>query len=316
MVLAFMFLRRLFSVFPVWLGVSVLSFGLLRLIPGDTATMMLGTRYTEERAERLRERMGLDQPLPVQYVRWLGRVVRGDLGESAYTGRPVRDELLERLPVTLQLAGGALITALLIAIPLGVLGAAQRGKAGDYAAQVVGISGLSIPNFWLGTLLILGFSLGPGGLPSGGYISPSVSLAQNLRHMLLPTVALSLAVAAVLLRMCRSAMLEILDQDFMELARAKGVSRTRLLWVHGLKNAWLPVMTVLGIQAGYLLGGSVVIESVFRLPGIGSLALSAIQSRDYVLLQGVILFVATAFLLINLTVDLLYAWIDPRMRAS
>lgn len=309
-------LRRALPVLPVWFGVSLLSFSLLRLIPGDTATMMLGTRYTEARAERLRERHGLDQPLPVQYLRWLGRVVRGDLGESAYTGRPVRDEILERLPVTAQLAGGALALALLIAIPLGMLGATRRGKAGDHVAQTLGLAGLSVPNFWLGTVLILGFSLGPAGLPSGGYVPPGMDLAANLRHMLLPTLALSLAVAAVLLRMCRSSLLEVLDQDFMELARAKGVPRRRLLWVHALKNAWLPVMTVLGIQAGYLLGGSVVIESVFSLPGVGLLALNAIQTRDYVMLQGVILFVATAFLLINLTVDLLYAWIDPRIRTS
>jgi peptide/nickel transport system permease protein len=308
--------KLILHLIPVWIGVSLLSFMLLRLIPGDTATMMLGTRYTEERAARLREAHGLDQPLPVQYLRWISRVARGDLGVSAYTGRPVRDEILERLPVTAQLAGGALLLALLFAVPLAMLGATRHGRAGDQLAQTVGLTGLSVPNFWLGTVLILMFSLGPAGLPSGGYIAPNISLIDNLRHMILPTLALSLAVAAVLLRMCRSALLDVLDEDFIELARAKGLPRRRQLWVHALKNAWLPVMTVLGIQCGYLLGGSVVIESVFSLPGIGLLAYNAIQARDYVLLQGVILFVATAFLLINLIVDLLYSWIDPRIRAA
>ena len=308
--------RRFRTFVLVWFGVSLLSFSLVRVIPGDTATVMLGARYTEARAQQLRARHGLDRPLPVQYARWLGRVVRGDLGESAYSERPVREEILESLPVTLQLAGGALLTALLLAIPLGVLAATRRGRAGDYAAQSLGVIGLSVPNFWLGILLILTFSLGPAGLPSGGYVAPGVNLMQNLRHMVLPTLALSLAVAAVLLRMCRSAMLEVLDQDFMQLARAKGLPPARQIWVHALRNAWLPVMTVLGIQAGYRLGGSVVMEAVFNLPGMGSLALQAIERRDYQLLQGVILFIATAFLVLNLTVDALYALIDPRVRAT
>lgn len=308
------FLRRVLLAAPVLLGISVLAFALVRLVPGDTVTVMLGMQYTEERAEALRESLGLDRPLPVQYAVWLGRVARGDLGVSGFTGQPVVDALRERLPVTLQLAGTAVLLAVLVAIPLGMVAAANRGRWPDHAAMAVGLAGLSIPNFWFGILLILLFARTLGWAPSGGFVPFAEDPAANLHAMVLPSVALALAVAAVLVRMMRSSMLEVLGRDYIRMARAKGCGPLRVHGVHALRNALIPVLTVLGIQVGYLLGGSVVIESVFSLPGIGLLALEAIRSRDYVLLQGVILFVGAAFLFINLAVDLLYAAINPRIR--
>jgi peptide/nickel transport system permease protein len=309
-------LQRLLHLIPVLLGVSILSFALVHLVPGDPVTTLLGTRYTEDRAETLRREYGLDQPLPVQYLRWLGKVVQGDLGTSTTTGQPVREAMAERLPVTVQLVGWSLSLGLLLAIPLGTLAAVHRGKKEDHLASVTGLLGLSVPNFWLATLLILFFSLHLGWLPSGGYRPLSDGLGAHLRHLILPALALGGAVAAVILRMTRSAMLEVLDQDYMLMARAKGVPPFQRIVGHGLKNAFIPVLTVIGIQAGFLLGGSVVIEEVFSLPGLGRLTLQAIQNRDYALVQGCILFIATAFTLINLAVDIAYALLNPKLRAG
>lgn len=309
-------LKRLATALPVLIGVSILAFSLVRLVPGDTVTVLLGARYSEEEAQALREREGLDAPLPLQYVRWLGRACTGDLGQSMITGQEVTTALSERIPVTLQLAAGSLLFALLAGIPLGILAAAHRNGPLDAMAGVIGLLGISIPGFWLGTLLILWLSLSLGWLPSGGFTAFTESPIDNLQHMIMPTVALGMAVAAVVLRMTRSSMLEVLGEDYVETARAKGAGELRVLWIHALKNALIPVITVFGIQAGYLLGGSVVIEAVFSLPGVGLLALEAIQNRDYVLLQGILLFIATAFVTINILVDILYVWINPRMRAS
>jgi peptide/nickel transport system permease protein len=299
-------LKRLLVLLPVLLGISVLSFSLVHLVPGDPVTALLGTQYTEAQAEALRQEYGLDRSLPEQYLTWLGQVVRGDLGESTYTRQPVTAAMGERLPVTATLVGMSLGIGLLIAIPLGTIGAVYRGKTPDHIAGTVGMLGLSIPNFWLGTLLILGFSLHLRWFPSGSDTS--------LHGLLLPALALGGAVSAVILRTTRSAMLEVMDEDYMLMARAKGVSSLRRIVVHGLKNAMVPILTVIGIQAGYLLGGSVVIESVFNLPGLGSLTLEAISSRDYALLQGCVLFIATSFALINLIVDLTYAALNPKIR--
>ena len=307
-------LGRVAIALPVLLGVSLVAFSLVRLVPGDTATVMLGMRYTEERAATLRASLGLDKPLPLQYLQWLGHVMRGDLGISGFTGQPVSEALRERLPVTLQLAGASVVLALIVALPLGMLAAARRGKLADHMAGVAGLMGLSVPNFWLGTLLILTISLNIGGVPSGGYVPFREDPAGHILHMLLPVLALGAAVAAVIMRMTRSAMLEVLDQEYMHMARAKGCGPLRILWRHGLRNALVPVITVLGMQLGYLIGGSVVIESVFSIPGLGLLALQAINNRDYALLQGVILFTGVAFILINLLVDVVYAVANPRIR--
>ncbi len=307
-------LKRLLIAIPVLLGVSIIAFALVRAVPGDTVTAMLGANYSEAEAAALRQRYGLDKPLVVQYLIWLAHVLRGDLGTSVFTGRPVLAVILERLPVTLELAAIAIAFAIVVGIPLGVISALRQRHLAGYAASFAGLIGISIPGFWLGTILILLFSLAFGWLPSGGFVAITRSPLENLRHMLLPGLALGTAVAAVVMRMTRSAMLNVIHQDYIRTARAKGTPEPRVLLRHALKNAMIPIVTILGLQAGYLIGGSVVIEQVFSLPGVGRLALQAIGSRDYALLQGVILFVAAAFVLINLVVDLLYAALDPRIR--
>jgi peptide/nickel transport system permease protein len=307
-------LKRLLIAIPVLLGVSIIAFALVRAVPGDTVTAMLGANYSEAEAAALRERYGLDRPLIAQYALWLGRVLTGDFGTSAFTGRPVLDVILERLPVTLQLAAFAIAFAIVIGIPLGVVSALRQRNLAGYTASFAGLIGISVPGFWLGTILILAFSLGLGWLPSGGFVGIDRSLVENLRHMILPALALGTAVAAVVMRMSRTAMLTVIHQDYIRTARAKGTPESRVLLRHALKNAMIPIITILGLQAGYLIGGSVVIEHVFSLPGVGRLALQAIGNRDYALLQGVVLFVAIAFVLINLAVDLLYAFFDPRIR--
>ncbi len=307
-------LKRVLIAVPVLIGVSVISFFIVRLVPGDTVTAMLGAHYSEAEAEALRVKYGLDRPLFAQYAYWLGNVVRGDFGQSAFTGRPVLEAIAERLPVTLQLVAISIGLAILFAVPLGVAAAVKRGGPVDALATFVGLFGISVPGFWLGVLMILLLSLTLGWLPSGGYVSWSRDPIANLRHMILPGLALGAAVAAVIMRMTRSAMLEVLNEEYIQMARAKGAPRFVVIVKHALRNALIPVVTVIGIQAGYLLGGSVVIEQIFSLPGIGLLALQAINNRDYALLQGTVLFVAVCFVLINLLVDVLYAWLDPRIK--
>lgn len=307
-------IKRLLIAIPVLLGISVAAFFLVRAVPGDTVTLLLGTHYTEEQAAALRQQLGLDKPLWAQYFIWLGRVVQGDFGQSAYTGRPVLAVIFDRLPVTLQLAGLSIVFAVMVGIPLGAISALRRRQVAGYAASFVGILGISVPGFWLGTILILAFSLKLGWLPSGGFVAMNDDPIANLRHMVLPVLALGTAVAAVVMRMTRSSMLNIIRQDYVRTARAKGASENKVVYKHALKNAMIPVVTIIGLQAGYLIGGSVVIEQVFALPGVGRLALQAISNRDYALLQGVVLFVAVAFVVVNLAVDVLYALFDPRIR--
>ena len=308
------FLKRLLISLPVMLGVSMVAFAIVRAVPGDTVTAMLGANYDEAQADELRTRYGLDRPIPVQYGIWLTRVLRGDLGESAYPGRSVLSTIFDRLPVTLELAVLAIGFAIIIGIPLGIVAALRQNHPGGYLASFIGLIGISIPGFWLGTILILLFSLLNPWLPSGGFVALSRDPLLNLRHMILPALALGTAVAAVVMRMTRSSMLGVIGEDYIRTARAKGTGESAIMLRHALKNAMIPIITILGLQAGYLIGGSVVIEQVFSLPGVGRLALQAIASRDYALLQGVILFVAAAFVAINLMVDLLYAAVDPRIR--
>ncbi len=305
--------RRILIAIPVLIGVSLVAFFLVRLVPGDTATAMLGLNYSPAEAQVLREKYGLDRSLPVQYAMWIANVARGDLGVSSVGGRSVTTTILRRLPMTLQLAAGALVFALLSGVPLGVISAMRRRRTADYAASFTGLIGISVPGFWLGTILILVFSLHWRWFPSGDFVPLSRGLVENLRHMVLPWLALGLAVAAVIMRMSRSTMLEVIGQDYVRTARAKGMTEPRVIFRHALRNALVPVVTIAGLQLGYLLGGSVVIEAVFSLPGIGKLALDAIAQRDYPLLQGVILFVAVCFVMINLLIDVLYAVLDPRI---
>ncbi len=307
--------RRIGISLVVLLGLSLLAFFMVRLVPGDTAAAMLGVQYSEDAAAAMRQRYGLDRPMVVQYGLWLGHVARFDFGRSV-TGRAVTAEIAAAFPVTLQLMAMSLTLAVLTGIPLGILAAVRRNRVFDHAAGLAGLLGLSVPGFWLGTLLIIVFALWLGALPSGGFVAFTDDPAANLRHMILPAIALGGAVAAVLMRMTRASMIEAISQDYVRTARAKGLSRVKVIGRHALRNALTPVLTIAGIQAGYLLGGSVVIEEVFAINGLGRLVLRAIGDRDYLLLQAVILLIGAAFLMINLLVDVLYACIDPRIRVG
>jgi peptide/nickel transport system permease protein len=299
---------------PVVFGISVLVFLLVHLIPGDVAQILLGTQATDQQIETLRRTFGLDRPLPIQYLDWLSHVLRGDFGVSFRTNRPVLPDLVSRFGVTLQLTLVSMLVALLVAIPLGVASAANRGRGSDAVARVLALLGLSIPNFWLGTLLILFVSLVLHWLPPVGFVSLLDNPWQAIQTLILPSVALGTAVAAFIMRLVRSSLLEVLRQDYVRTARAKGLRDRTVLYRHALKNAFIPVLTVIGVQVGYLLGGAVIIESIFSLPGMGRFLLDSISNRDYSIVQGGVLFIALIFSLVNLSVDLLYGWLDPRIR--
>jgi peptide/nickel transport system permease protein len=306
--------RRVLAIVPVLFGISVLVFVLVHLIPGDVAQILLGTQATDQQIETLRRTFGLDRPLPVQYVDWLSHIIRGDFGVSFRTNRPVLPDLVSRFGVTLQLTLTSTLIALLVAIPLGVASAANRGKRSDAIARVIALLGLSIPNFWLGTLLILFVSLVLHWLPPVGFVSLLDNPWLGLQTLILPALALGTAVAAFIMRMVRSSLLEVLRQDFIRTANAKGLQERSVLYRHALKNAFIPVLTVIGVQIGYLLGGAVIIESIFSLPGMGRFLLDSISNRDYSIVQGGVLFIALIFSFVNLSVDLVYGWLDPRIR--
>lgn len=307
-------IKRILGILPVLLGISIVVFFAVRLIPGDYATITLGTQYTEEAAALLREKYGLDQPLVYQYLLWLKGILTGDFGFSYISNQPVLSLLISRLPATLELTVLSLLMAVLVGVPMGYWAACKRNKLPDSLVTVTGLLGISIPNFWLGTMMILLFSLKWKWFPSGGFTPLSDGLGANLRSMALPAVALGMAVSAVVMRSSRSAMIEVTDQEYMKMAKAKGLSGIPLITRHGVKNTLVNVLTILGLQAGSLLGGSVVIEQIFSLPGIGSLALQSINNRDYLVLQGTVLFIAVMFVLINLIVDLLYCIVNPQIR--
>ena len=306
--------KRILSIIPVLLGISIVVFLAVRLIPGDFATVMLGTQYTEEAAAALREQYGLNQPLIYQYLIWLKGILTGNFGYSYISNQSVSVLLFSRLPVTLELTILSLLLAVCFGIPMGYWAACKRNKAPDSAATVTGLLGISIPNFWLGTMFILLFSLKLKWFPSGGFVPLTDGILGNLRCMILPAIALGLAVSAVVMRSARSAMVEVIGQEYMKMARAKGLSGIKLIFRHRIKNTMVNVLTILGLQTGSLLGGSVVIEQIFSLPGIGSLALQSINNRDYLVLQGTVLFISTMFVLINLIVDLLYSAVNPQIR--
>lgn len=306
--------KRILSIIPVLLGISIVVFLAVRLIPGDFATVMLGTQYTEEAAAALREQYGLNQPLIYQYLIWLKGILTGNFGYSYISNQSVSVLLFSRLPVTLELTILSLLLAVCFGIPMGYWAACKRNKAPDSSATVTGLLGISIPNFWLGTMFILLFSLKLKWFPSGGFVPLTDGILGNLRCMILPAIALGLAVSAVVMRSARSAMVEVIGQEYMKMARAKGLSGIKLIFRHGIKNTMVNVLTILGLQTGSLLGGSVVIEQIFSLPGIGSLALQSINNRDYLVLQGTVLFISTMFVLINLIVDLLYSAVNPQIR--
>ncbi|OLA99330.1 MAG: hypothetical protein AUG01_13780 [Candidatus Rokubacteria bacterium 13_1_20CM_2_69_58] len=308
--------RRLLLLVPVLAGVSVVIFMVLHLSPGDPVEIMLGSQATQEDRARLRAELGLDQPLHVQYGRWLGHVARGDLGRSLWMKRPVLDEVLGRFKATLVLTGTALLLSSLAGVALGVASAIRPNSVLDRLSAVASLFGASMPTFWLGIVLMVIFALWLGWLPASGMYAAygGGDLRDLLAHLVLPAVTLAAASVTIIARLTRATMLETLGQDYIRTARAKGVVERAVVLRHGLKNALIPIVTVVGVQAGYLLGGAVLTETVFAWPGVGTLMVQGILARDFPLVQGCVLVVALSFVLVNLAVDLLYAWLDPRIR--
>ena len=308
-------LRRIAELALAAFGVSVLTFLMIHLIPGDAAQLMLGAAdAAPEKVTALRVRLGLDQPLIVQYALWIGHALTGDLGNSIWTGRPVLDEIAGRVGVTLELTLLGTGAAIVIAIPTGCLMATLRSSAADYTVRVLSIAGVTIPSFWLGTMLIFGTSALFPGAQVVGYVPFATDPAANLQRMILPVTALALPAVAALSRVIRAAMLESLTQDYVRTARAKGVSEARVIFSHALRNALIPFVTAVGIILGYQFGGSVVVEQVFALPGLGRLVVGAIAERNYPLIQAAILLATVVFVIVNFLVDVLYLVIDPRAR--
>jgi peptide/nickel transport system permease protein len=308
--------RRLLHLGPVLLGVSVIVFLVLHLAPGDPAEVMLGANANKEDLDRLRVQLGLDQPLYVQYLTWIGHVARGDLGRSIWMKRPVLGEVLERFKATLVLTGTALFLSTLGGITLGIVSATQPNSLLDRCSAVASLFGASMPVFWLGIVLMVIFSLWLGWLPASGMYAPygGGGLRDLLAHLVLPAVTLAAASITIIARLTRATMLETLGQDYVRTARAKGLGERMVVWRHALKNALIPIVTVVGVQAGYLLGGAVLTETVFAWPGVGTLVVQGILARDVPLVQGGVLVIALSFVLVNLAVDTLYAWLDPRIK--
>jgi len=308
-------LRRLLLAVPVLFGVSVLVFAVLHLAPGDPAAIMLGAQATKEDIQRLHRDLGLDQPLVVQYFHWIGQVARGDLGRSIPLGRAVLPEVLLRFKATLLLTAGALTIAILLGLIAGIVSAVKQYSWLDRLSMGVAVTGVSLPVFWTGIMLIIVFSLQLRWFPSSGMSSPyGSSVSDVIWHLVLPAMTLGTASAAALARLTRSSVLEIIRQDYVRSARAKGLAERAVIARHVLKNAINPIITVLGVQVGFLLGGAILTETVFSWPGLGSMMVRAIQARDYPLVQGGVLLIATTFVVVNLVVDLLYAIFDPRIR--
>jgi peptide/nickel transport system permease protein len=306
-------LRRLVQSVIVLVGVSILVFAIIHLVPGDPIRQALGTRGTEATYLAMRERAGLDDPLVVQYFNWIGSALTGDLGVSFRSGRPVAELIMERVPATVSLAVAAILVALLIAIPLGTISALKPRSPVDWFATVSSQAGLSIPDFWMGIMFILIFAGTLGWLPSGGYVALTDDPLQWARHLIMPAITAGVASGSILTRFVRSSVLEALGQDHVRAARAKGMRARDVLTWHVLRNALVPLVTVGGVQLAYLLSGVVIVEIVFAWPGLGQMALQAVEGRDYSLLQGAVLLFAVIFLVVNLVVDLLYAKLDPRI---
>jgi peptide/nickel transport system permease protein len=307
-------LRRVAAFAATLLFVSVLVFLVVRILPGDPALLILGVEGNPETVARLRESMGLNRPLPVQYVDWLAHALRGDLGRSIQYDVPVGSLIVTRLPVTVPLTLMAALFMLAAAVPLGLYAATRHRRGGDYLAMIVSQLGIAVPSFWSGLLLILLFSVRLGWVRAGGFDGWAAGLWPGIRSLLLPAVSLGFFQAAVLVRATRSAVLDVLREDYVRTARAKGVAERSVLAKHTLRNAMIPIVTVAGIQLGQLMAGSIVLESVFALPGLGRLALGAISARDLPVVQGVTLFVASCIVLINFAVDVAYGVLDPRIR--
>ena len=309
-------LRRTILLIPTLIGMSMLIFLMVRLMPADIVDALVGVdpTITPEAKAALRHSFGLDDPIWLQYVHWVGDVSHGDLGKSFRTREPITKSIVSSLPITLELAFLAILMSVVVAIPLGVLSAIRRNSRTDFWARAAGLIGLAFPNFWLATMFLLITSLFFHWVPPVIWIPPTTDLAGNLVQMFLPALALSVQLMAVEMRMARASMLEVLRQDYIRTARAKGLREARVLFRHALKNSFIPVITVIGIQVGNLMGGSVIIEQIFGLPGVGWLLLQGIFGRDYPVVQVTALFLATVFVIVNLLVDVTYAYLDPRIK--
>lgn len=306
-------LKRIAAAIPVLLVVSALTFLIPHVSAGDPARTILGPEASQEDVDRMRHSMGLDDPLVIQYVGYVAGVVTGDLGESAVYRRPVSTLISERLPLTLILALGALLIGVVLALPLGIVAALRHRQFADFVTMLAALVGVSTPPFAVGLLLIYVFAYRWGVLPSAGLPSFAENGVSAVRHLVLPVVTLALSSVALSARLLRSSMLEVLNQDYVRTARAKGAGTWTIVRIHCLKNALIPMVTVLGLQLGALIGGAVVTETVFALPGVGRLAVDAIAARDFAIVQGVVLIVAVSIVFINLLTDLLYRWLDPRI---
>jgi len=309
--------RRLVALVPTLLLVSTIVFAIMHTIPGDPIDVMYGAEgISVEVRAAVERKLGLDQPIAAQYVRWLGRLMIGDWGFSFINGQPVFGTIIQKLPATLLLAVSSMLIALLISTPLGIVAAINRNTGIDYMAMVFALLGISIPGFWMAIMLVLVFALRLRWLPSIGFVSPIESPFDALKHLLLPSVALGTSLAGTFTRLIRSSLLEVLGQDYVRTARAKGQTERTVILGHALRNAIIPVVTVIGMWFGFLLAGSVVIETIFAWPGVGQLLVNSILSRDYPVVQNVVLIVSISFVLVNLAVDILYTFLDPRIRLS
>jgi peptide/nickel transport system permease protein len=308
--------RRIATIVPTLIFVSMLIFGLQQLLPGDPAVVLAGEDRDPNVVAYLRGKLHLDEPLPIRYLYWINGVLHGDLGESLRMQKPVLALILEKLPVTLELACLAMLIALTIGVPAGIVSAVRRNGAWDYAANAIALWGLSTPNFWLGIMLILLFSVTLGWLPASGFVSPFEDWRANLASLVMPAFVLGNAIAAVLMRHTRSAMLQVLSSDYVRTARAKGMSEGTVILKHALRNALIPVITLGALELGTLLSGAVLTEQVFTIPGFGKLIVDAVFNRDYAVVQGVVLLTATAYILLNLLADIAYVVVNPQIRVQ
>lgn len=319
-------IKRLLQIIPTVLAITLVVFAMMQAIPGDPIITLLGDAYDEEDAAKLRAEYGLDKPIMVQYVIWLGKFLQGDWGEAIISGRSVLRDVLIRLPVTAELIILAMLVALIIALPAGIIAAIRQNTWGDYTAMSTAMVGISIPDFFLGILLLLVFSITfKGFLPSSGWVYfPGTcativcesSVGGNLKHVIMPAIALGVGRAAILTRLLRASMLEIIRMEYVTTARAKGLAEKLVIIKHALKNALIPTVTIMGLQVGFLIGGAIVVETLFAIPGLGTFGINAIIAREYPQVQGFILLVAICFVIVNFLVDLVYAFLDPRIRYS
>jgi len=307
-------LKRLAAIIPTIFFVTLIIFGLQQLLPGDPAVVLAGEDQDPTVIAYLHKKMHLDQPLPVRYAYWVGGVLKGDLGDSLRIQQPVSALIAQKLPVTIELAALAMLIALAIGIPAGIVSAVAKNTAWDYAANLFALWGLSTPNFWLGILMIMLFSVSLGWLPASGYVSPFEDLKANLAAMIMPAFVLGNAIAAVLMRHTRSAMLQVLNADYVRTARAKGLDERSVILKHALRNALTPIITLGALEFGTLLSGAVLTEQVFSIPGFGKLIVDAVFNRDYAVVQGVVLFTASVYIVLNLLADLAYFYVNPRLR--